>query len=148
MSILVNIKNSEGRAEYTKLLENSVQKGECPLCFEVLLRIKKEILHEIDGWILVPNAYPYAGTEKHLLILPKEHIDNLEVLTTTDLKAIHQLFLWAQERYHFPGGAFTMRFGDLAYSGATIRHVHCHIIVPAKDNTSGIISKVVFPIAH
>ena len=62
-----------------------------------------------------------------------------------DIESIYCLAKWAAKKYKIQGGALTMRFGESNFTGATVSHLHAHLIYPAvgKRNHS---KTVVFPI--
>ena len=40
---------------------------------------------------------------------------------------------WANKKFKIPGASFIMRFGDHNYTGATITHLHAHIVSGHKQ---------------
>ena len=72
---------------------------------------------------------PVAPT--HILIVPKKHIDSINVLTVADEPLIGHLFLIAkqlaaQEGIAEPGYRLVINTG--AESGQTVDHVHLHLL--------------------
>ena len=72
---------------------------------------------------------PAAPT--HILIVPKKHIDSINVLTADDEPLIGHLFfiakqLAAQEGIAEPGYRLVINTG--AESGQTVDHVHLHLL--------------------
>jgi len=56
--------------------------------------------------------------------------ENLPSLTPADWKDIAALQKWAIKKYKIQGGGIAMRFGDTSHTGATVAHLHMHLIVP------------------
>lgn len=128
---MINIANAGEREAYIKQLQDWERAGECPLCPSGLETAGNQVLHILNNWQLITNRFPYKNTDQHLLILPREHISTFDDVTGEDFKTIKQLTAWAIDHFSIKGGGLTMRFGDLNYSGATVMHVHCHVIVPS-----------------
>ncbi len=75
------------------------------------------------------DIHPAAPT--HILIVPKKHIDSINLLTVNDEPLIGHLFfiakqLAAQEGIAEPGYRLVINTG--AESGQTVDHVHLHLL--------------------
>lgn len=103
--------------------------GECLFCPDVLARHNtQQILLRTAHWCVTPNAFPYPGAALHLLLVPGEHVADL-----LDLSAAAQADFWtvlaAVRREHgLSYYGLGVRNGDCRYTGATIRHVHAHVM--------------------
>ena len=103
----------------------------CPFCQENLGGFHKHpILREKSGWRLTRNTWPYENAKHHFLIIPRRHFETLGGLTVSDLKAVYRLAIWASRQFNIKGGAMPVRFGVTEYTGATICHLHYHLIQP------------------
>ncbi len=106
------------------------ERGVCLFCPDILRQHERQqILLRTRHWTVTPNAFPYAGTALHLLLVPHEHVGDL-----LDLSAGAQQDFWAvlgqvRERYGLAYYGLGARNGDCRYTGATIRHVHAHVLV-------------------
>lgn len=116
----------------------------CPLCPETMQWHTKPILNSDNRWFVTENAHPYDNTARHLLIISREHRENLSEISPEDITALWGMVVWTINEFQIPGGALTMRFGDTTYTGATVKHLHMHLIVPDVEN--GIARPVYFPI--
>lgn len=67
-------------------------------------------------------------------------------MRTKDMADILKLAHWAEKKYQIVGGGLAMRFGATRYTGATVCHLHAHLIVPTIDPRSGRAKTVLFPI--
>ena len=83
----------------------------------------------------MPNDYPYVGTVQHFLLVPREHVSAL-----TELSGDSQLGFWnaleyVARTYNLEYYGLACRNGDMRFSGATIAHLHIHVIVgdPANE---------------
>ena len=51
---------------------------------------------------------------------------------------------WAVQKFELKGGALAMRFGETTYTGASVCHIHAHLIVPKTEKGKAL--TVEFPI--
>lgn len=130
--------------EYSKVINTIADEAKCPFCPDNFKYHKNPILKEEDGWFITQNSWPYTGTKHHLIMICREHKEQFSDLTTGDWEAIRTLVNWAVKSYDIPGGGLAMRFGETAYTGATVVHLHAHLIVPELDE-SGLAIPVNFP---
>lgn len=141
----VNIKNAR-KGEYKRVIEKIAKTGKCPFCKENFKYHKKPIYKRKGDWFLTNNTWPYKNTKVHLIILGNKHKENFSELTKSDFESVAFLANWAVKKWKIKGGGFAMRFGDTNYTGASVSHIHFHIIYP-KLNRKRIKSRIVsFPI--
>lgn len=119
----------------------------CPFCRVHFQYHKNPILQEFNGWQITRNSWPYEGSETHLIILnPDQHKETVSELTVEDTAAILHLVKWIVGELKIPGGGICMRFGDTLHTGATVCHIHAHLIVPKINPESGRAKVIQFPI--
>lgn len=128
---------------YKEIIEEAAAEKECPLCPPMKWH-PNPILEDDGRWLITKNSHPYEHTQHHLLIISKKHIEELRDLADEDLTSILKLIKWASRKFNIQGGGLTMRFGDTLYTGATIKHLHAHLIVPTVED--GKVLPVYFPI--
>lgn len=139
----VDTRNAKSE-DYRNVLKEIIKAGVCPFCPENFRWHTNPILHRNGLWLITKSFQPYPDSKHHLLMIGQVHKENLEELGPEDMTSILGLATWAKKRYQIPGGGITMRFGDGLYSGATVKHLHAHLIEPVvKDNK---VSPVYFPI--
>lgn len=141
----VNIKNAR-RGEYEEVIKKIATTGRCPFCKENFKYHKKPIYKRKNEWFLTNNSWPYENAEHHLIILGDEHKENFSELTKKDFESAAYLTNWAIKNWKIKGGALTMRFGDTDYTGASVSHIHFHIISPKIDQKTKRAKVVNFPI--
>lgn len=139
---LVDPRNA-GSEEYKQTMEEIISEGICPLCPPFKWH-PNPILRDDGRWLITENSHPYENTSHHLLIISKRHIELLSQLSTPDLESILNLTRWATQEFNISGAGLMMRFGDTLYTGATIKHLHAHLIVPRVEGN--IPQPVHFPI--
>ena len=79
------------------------------------------------------------------MIIGEKHKENFNELTESDFRSVKTLANWAIKKYKIKGGGLVIRFGNTDYTGATVCHLHFHLIYPksTKDNMA---KTVFFPI--
>lgn len=110
--------------------------GVCLFCPDGLRRhTRQQVLFRTRHWSVTPNEFPYRGTALHLLLVPHEHAADL-----LDLSGEAQQDLWTvlgqvRDQYRLQHYGLGVRNGDCRFTGATIRHVHAHVLV-AQSHTA------------
>lgn len=129
---------------YARVMRSIVRAAVCPLCQKTMQWHTKPILKRTGGWLITENFNPYKNTEYHFIIVCNRHITRFEQIATRDWAAIASLMRWALKHFKIRGGGMTLRFGDPTWTGATIVHLHAHLIVPKLKRGKAI--PVYFPI--
>lgn len=127
---LVNLSGAKGRPQYLSTLKDIARANVCPLCPATMRWHTKPILKRARGWLITENMNLYPNAKHHFLVIGEIHKENLQELTSSDWSAVASLCNWAIKKYHIKGGSVAMRFGKPAFTGATIRHLHTHLIAP------------------
>ena|SRR3989344_7449480 len=133
MNKVVNRRFAKSK-EYAQVLKTIEQKGECPFCPTNFQYSKKPILKSAGAWFAVENSWPYKNSQKHLLFISATHKENFSELSVGDFVAVAKLTRWAIKKFQIKGGALALRFGKTDYTGATVCHLHFHIIYPHKGS--------------
>ena len=138
MGGFVDHDNTKQRADsgaYGKVIEKIRKDGVCPFCPEhFAVYHKNPTLMDGTHWLLTKNMYPYEGAKHHVLVLHKKHIESFAEVTPeawTELRTLIAAFL---KQENIPGGTFFMRFGETAYTGASVRHLHANLVSPDGEN--------------
>jgi ATP adenylyltransferase len=126
-----NYRTAEQLAEMRRL----DAEGVCLFCPDTLRQHgRQRILLETAHWIVTPNDFPYKGTALHLLMIPREHaIDLLDLATEAHQDfwaALHMIRSQFDLKYYGLG----VRNGECRFTGATIAHVHIHILVGETES--------------
>lgn len=121
-----NARTSEQLAE----MERLEQLGICLFCPEAVTTLQNQAIPwEGDHWTVTSNAFPYNGTLIHLLLVPNVHVSDM-----IDLPSEAQQEFWTalseiRQMYELTHYGLGVRSGDCRYTGATISHVHAHLLV-------------------
>ncbi|TAL35695.1 MAG: HIT domain-containing protein [Spirochaetes bacterium] len=125
-------------AEKLKYVRGEKPRVECILCAIRDRHPDVESLEVFRGehMIVTVNLYPFnAG---HLMIFPRRHVEELSALSDDEALELHRVTVKAIEaltqEFHPAGFNTGVNLGRS--SGASIRHVHQHI-VPRYDNEIG-----------
>lgn len=135
------------RGEYVKVLEEIVAGGFCPFCEEHLFKHHpRPVLYKSKYWLVTENAWPYKGSRFHFLFIARPHIEateNMSSLMWTDLQKLYKKLV---RENNIKGATLMMRSGDTKITGASVNHLHAHIIVgvPRTKTTKPIKALVSF----
>lgn len=135
-----NVKSSN----YKRAMKEIVREKVCPFCPKTFKWHTKPILKTVRQWFITESFNPYKNAKHHFLIIGKKHKENFSELTSSDWKDINSLIVWVFKNYGIKGAGIILRFGDTLYSGATIKHLHFHLISPKV--IKGSVKPVYFPI--
>src|SRR5688572_18451644 len=83
---------------YKKIIEEIVEQDVCPLCPPMKWH-PNPILKEEGRWLITVNSHPYQNSKHHLLIICKDHIEQLDELSGDDLGSILSLSIWAAKEF-------------------------------------------------
>lgn len=118
-----------------EIMEELAQTGECFLCLPVITRIVTKYpnvssapLYEGNYWFIKNNDFPYKGTELHILIVPKRHVTKIEDLSIEEFLELKNMIGFVNMKYGVRGASLFVRYGDMSYTGATLSHIHFHLI--------------------
>lgn len=128
------------RGEYKNVIDVIAKEEKCPFCPDNFRYHKNPILKRKSNWFITKSSWPYKNTSLHFLVIGAKHKEKILELTPRDFLDILFLSKWVVAEYKIKGGALAMRFGETDYTGATVCHLHMHIVVPKKRK------KIIFPI--
>lgn len=125
--------------EQRRIMEEQLRLGICHFCREGFeTRHKAPIVHEKEFWFITANNFPYVKDEgtHHYLIVPKRHVAKITELNIGELIGLQSALQWLEKKLQVSGYSFFMRNGDMAYTGATLSHLHGQFLVgvPKPDD--------------
>ena len=104
--------------------------GICLFCPDSLRdHARQRVAFETAHWAVTPNAFPYAGTRLHLLVVPHRHVNDMLDLGDAALADFWVALRLIRERFELDHYGLGVRNGNCSFTGATIRHVHAHVLV-------------------
>ncbi|MGM0608285.1 MAG: HIT family protein [Candidatus Muiribacteriota bacterium] len=115
-------------------------KSPCILCAirDNLDEVKKYDVYRSENFIVSVNLYPY--NPGHIMIFPKNHIESFDEFEQKNYFEFFELkkkCLKILETVYSPGG-FNIGFNVGNAGGASIKHLHMHI-VPRFENELGFV---------
>lgn len=128
----VDVKNAEvvKREDYVRTLNEIIAAGFCPFCEAHLFKHHKQpLIYKGRYWLVTKNNWPYAGTKFHFLLISRSHTERTEDLSPAAWKEFHALYRKLARRYRFSGATLMIRSGDTRVTGASVNHLHAHLIV-------------------
>jgi diadenosine tetraphosphate (Ap4A) HIT family hydrolase len=129
---VVSVQNASlaKRSDYSSVLEDIIRKGDCPFCEEHLFKHHPNpLLFKTEHWLVTDNAWPYEGAAHQLLLISLEHVESATELSAEAFADLGKAFKKVCEDRDISGTTLVMRSGNMAYTGATVRHLHAQIIV-------------------
>lgn len=129
---ILNFEHAKTPAQIEKMKKITSEKI-CPFCYKYLEKYHDAPIEKKGKyWSVTKNDYPYTGSFLHYLFIHKQHIENISQITSPAFVELLQHLKWLTKKYNLPAGGFFMRFGDSDYTGATVSHLHAHLIVGGK----------------
>ena len=149
MSKFVDQNNTQPpeRGEYAKIIGKIANDGVCPFCSEHLAKYHKKPLENKVFWTITDNMYPYKPSKHHRLIIHREHIAHIDQVSPPAWHELMEIFIKEVAERKITGGTLIMRFGDTKFTGASVSHLHAHIVQsdpddPAYDKTKGLTMRI------
>ncbi|HEY8992555.1 MAG TPA: HIT domain-containing protein [Candidatus Microsaccharimonas sp.] len=129
----INLGNSR-REDQREVMETINDNKECPFCEDNLHKYHKvPILRQGEHWTFTDNQWPYEHTQYQFLAIARQHLQTLSELPPGSFDELLGHFQWAEQEFQVAYGGLAMRFGDIRQTGATVNHLHAHMIVPEPD---------------
>jgi ATP adenylyltransferase len=108
--------------------------GICLFCPDGLAHHPPErILLRTRHWTALQNDFPYPGTRMHLLLVPHQHAADLTGLPAEAQQDFWQALAAVVRELQLTYYGLGVRNGDCRYTGASIEHVHAHVLVGDPD---------------
>ncbi len=102
---------------------------DCIFCEIVNKRMKSEMIHEDEELVAFKDINPQAPV--HVLVVPRKHIDSVNVVTLDDMILMGKLVLVAKEiaeKNNIDGDGYRLVINNGVNGGQTVPHLHLHIL--------------------
>ena len=133
MSGFVNEQNSK-RGHYAEVIKDIAEKNVCPFCPEQLLNFHKKPIRKYGHWIVTDNMYPYKPVKHHALFIHEQHIEHVSDMSPEAWQELKEIVDQETTSRGIVGGAVMMRFGDTRFTGASVSHLHAHLVQSDPDS--------------
>lgn len=131
---LLNLEHARLPAQKEKMAQ-IIKDGVCPFCPQYFKKYHDSvILRKGKHWLVTWNDYPYPETKYHFLIISKKHLIKINEISQPAGAELADHFKWLKKQYKINDGILLTRFGNTKKTGATIEHLHSHLIVGKKKN--------------
>lgn len=118
------------RDDYVNVLNKILEEGSCPFCEENLLKHhQKPIIYKSKHWIITENSWPYKGTHYHFLFIPRVHVETIEDMSLEVWADLQKQYDKTVTERNVEGATLMIRSGHTNITGASVNHLHAHIIV-------------------
>lgn len=125
--LIVDLNKALNRPKYLDELRSIEASGLCPFCeMRFTQNEENELIDEGNYWTVTQNYNPYEGTSRHLMLVPKRHIERPSQLGPRSQLESQQLINKYTSEMNAGGVAY--RFGQLERTGASVAHLHIHIM--------------------
>lgn len=118
------------KQEQLDIMMNREANGEDPLDPSI---IEQEILFTTKYWYISENRFPYDGVEHQFLVASRGEIYSLEEMPKAMFDEIEDVWKKLAVEYNVDGGALCFRWGNPAKSGASLKRLHFHVIMPKEE---------------
>ena len=118
------------KQEQLDIMMNRETNGEDPLDPSI---IDQEILFNTKYWYISENRFPYEGVERQFLVVSKKEVYSLEDMPKEMFDEIEEIWKKLVIDYNLDGGALCFRYGNPAKSGASLKRLHFHLIMPKEE---------------
>lgn len=124
---LENARDNEQRRRMKCLQEQ----GLCYFCRQGNEKDKTlpKAIHETEYWYVSKNDFPLEGSVHHYLMVSKRHVTRETELTVPEWTDLLNIMRWMEAFANTSGFSKFSRNGNLAYTGATLDHLHIHFLV-------------------
>jgi hypothetical protein len=127
-------------------MEKCIELGICPFCWENLKEWHDApVLEYGKFWAITGNDYPYNGSRCHYLAIYRDHISSIFNIPPGAGDELLELFVGLSVRNNIKDAAILMRFGKMIHTGATINHLHAHLVSGASREEAEKVSEIKYP---
>ena len=116
--------------EQIRRMKEMQDRGECYLCTGYQEFDEGKPIWNGLHWFIKPNDFPYPGSVHHYMIVSNTHITSISEIESVQKKTeLFQAISHLERELGTDGASLFCRSGNMAYTGATLDHLHWQYIV-------------------
>jgi diadenosine tetraphosphate (Ap4A) HIT family hydrolase len=120
--------------EQRRYMEELAAAGICIFCPEHVGQHHPEPVERSgEHWYVTRNAFPYAGTTAHYLIVPHLHVASFGELPDAAGAELWSMKRWLLDKLAPAATATVERSGDMRLNGSSVAHLHTHFVALESD---------------
>lgn len=120
------------------VMETIVEDDVCPFCPDNLHKYHTQpILAQGEHWLVTTNQWPYDHTDHHFLLIATRHIQTITDVPPGGFEELGEHVKNLIRDYDLTYGGLAMRFGEITLTGASVNHLHAHVLQAARDLPEG-----------
>jgi ATP adenylyltransferase len=115
--------------EYRRTLEQIAEQQSCPAPF--CIDEAEYHIHPVEhrgSWKITRNTFNYQDALHAFLLVPKRHVAYPWELSMEEREELNTLVEELVRTYELKGLTQFMRFGEKSHTGASITHLHVHLV--------------------
>lgn len=121
-----------------EVMQGIIDDNVCPFCVDSLRKYhKRPIIETGEHWMLTENQWPYVNTRFHYLMIAIQHIESILDVGPGAFEELGEMSKLVLRMENTDYGGLAMRFGDITKTGATVGHLHAHIMQASPDMPQG-----------
>ncbi len=116
--------------EMRQRMQASKEAGSCDFCKVVAgedSEHRSPVFLKGKHWVATKNDFPYPGTSAHVLVLSRDHVNDLDELSIGALQELTPFLLQVAQSLGLTGYCTFARLGDKDLTAQTMPHLHFHI---------------------
>jgi diadenosine tetraphosphate (Ap4A) HIT family hydrolase len=116
-----------------KQMRQIAKDGVDPFDWKILPKYHKPpVLRRGKFWLVTENEFPYKGTAVHLLLIYRKRVRFPSETAPAAWTELQRHLAWIEKQHSLKSASLVMRFGDPDHTGASVDHLHLHVIAGGK----------------
>jgi diadenosine tetraphosphate (Ap4A) HIT family hydrolase len=129
--------------EQVERMRKLKESGACFFCHENYLAVgASPAVFETFYWYVKKNDYPYPGSTIHYLVVSKKHVREIMEISLLSWIFLLLCLWWLKTTLKTSGESIFVRSGDMAFTGATLDHLHFHFLVGVPKPEEGTVQEI------
>ena len=135
MTDFVDVNNARpGVGQYQNVIRDIAEKHVCPFCPEHIAAFHRNPMERREHWLVTDNMYPYKPTRHCVLLIHRAHIEHAADISPAAWRELGEIYRDVIAVRGIAGGTIMMRFGETRFTGASVTHLHAHLIQSNPDS--------------